>query len=69
VCPVRRFSFTVRAVEPTTAVRFEDDGVKAACLEDPSLGYALLSIVVCSQTNELTSARLQLADVYRRGSG
>jgi len=62
--PPYRWQLGARAVEPTRAVEFDGACLRGKCADDPELGYLLLTRISAALVQVLSSARLQLADVY-----
>jgi CRP-like cAMP-binding protein len=66
--PPYRWRFDARAVERTRAIALNGQCLRAKCEENPRLGYELLKRVAGVFVERLLSARLQLLDVYGKGS-
>lgn len=63
--PPYRWHFDARAVELTTAVRFDAKCLRDKCEEDHDLGYELMKRFSDVVLQRLQATRLQLLDVYR----
>jgi CRP/FNR family transcriptional regulator, cyclic AMP receptor protein len=62
--PPYRWQLSARAVEPVRAVEFDGACLRGKCADDPELGYRLLTHISGALVQVISSARLQLADVY-----
>ncbi len=67
--PPHRWSFDGRALEPTSAISLDATCLRAKCVDDPQLGFALMQRLATVVYARLRSARLRLADVYGRPKG
>jgi len=56
--------FQARALEPVEALAFDGGQLLAACREDPSFGYALMSRMLGIVSERLEVTRLQLLDMH-----
>jgi CRP/FNR family cyclic AMP-dependent transcriptional regulator len=65
--PPYRWHFDGRAVEPTTAVRFDGACLRAKLGNDPALGYALMRRFAEIIVERLQATRVRLLDVYGDG--
>ncbi len=59
-----RWEFDARALEPTTAVVFDAEQLRALFREDCCLGLRLVQRLLFVVTERLKAARLQLLDLY-----
>lgn len=62
--PPYRWQHDARALELTRALAFDGACLRRKCDEDPRLGYELMQRFSRIITERLTSARLQLLDLY-----
>ena len=56
--------FQARALEPVTALAFEDKALLAACKADPTFGFAFIYRVLEIVSERLQATRLQVLDHY-----
>jgi len=56
--------FQARALEPVTALAFDDKALLAACNADPAFGYAFIYRVLEVVSERLQATRLQVLDHY-----
>lgn len=62
--PPYRWTFDARALEPVGALAIDGACLRAKSLEDPVLGFALLSRVSQALLERLQATRVQLLDLY-----
>lgn len=62
--PPYRWTFDARALEPVGAIAFDGACLRTKSLEDPSLGFALLSRVAEELLRRLQATRVRLLDLY-----
>jgi CRP/FNR family transcriptional regulator, cyclic AMP receptor protein len=62
--PPYRWQFGATAVQDTVTFELNAIAVRAACEEDPALGYALLRRVMSAASSRLHATRLRLLDLY-----
>lgn len=62
--PGSRTHFQARALSHVDTVAFPGDRLKAACEQDPAMGYALMKQLLELVTERLDAARMQLVDIY-----
>ncbi|MGA7834703.1 MAG: cyclic nucleotide-binding domain-containing protein [Acidimicrobiales bacterium] len=62
--PPYRWTFDARALEPVGALAIDGACLRAKSLEDPALGYALLSRVSRELLSRLQATRLRFLDLY-----
>jgi CRP-like cAMP-binding protein len=55
---------TARTVQPTRAVAFDADRLRALCDTDPRLGYHITRQILSAVAERLQATRLQLLDVF-----
>jgi len=66
--PPYQWQFGATAVQDTVTFELNAIAVRAACEEDPLLGYALLRRVMSAASSRLYATRVRLLDLYG-GSG
>jgi len=66
--PPYRWHFDARALEQTRALSFDGTCIRNKCETDHRLGYELMKRLAYVFTQRLEASRLQLLDVYGRGS-
>jgi CRP-like cAMP-binding protein len=66
--PPYHWRLTARALEPTRAIALDGKCLRHKCEEDHDLGYELLKRFGHMVVQRLDATRLQLLDVYGRGS-
>ena len=62
--PPYEWQFGATAVQQTTAFELDAAAVRAACEEDPGLGYQLLRRVMSEASSRLQAARIRMLDLY-----
>jgi CRP/FNR family cyclic AMP-dependent transcriptional regulator len=62
--PPYRWTFDVRALQPVGALAIDGACLRAKSLEDPALGFALLSRVSQELLRRLQATRVRLLDLY-----
>jgi CRP-like cAMP-binding protein len=62
--PPYRWTFDARALEPVGALAIDGGCLRAKSLEDPVLGFALLSRVTRELLERLQATRVRLLDLY-----
>jgi CRP-like cAMP-binding protein len=62
--PPYRWHFGAVAAEHTLTVRFDADGVRRLCAEEPALGYELSQRFMSVVVERLQATRLRLLDLY-----
>lgn len=62
--PPYRWRFSARALQPTRALAFDAQCLRAKCERDHDLGYELVKRFARVVTERLEAARLQLLDLY-----
>jgi CRP/FNR family cyclic AMP-dependent transcriptional regulator len=62
--PPYRWTFDARARDPVGAIAIDGACLRSKCLEDPALGFALLSEVTHELLRRLQSTRVRLLDLY-----
>jgi len=62
--PPYAWQFGATAVQQTTAFELDAAAVRAACEEDPGLGYQLLRHVMSAASSRLHAARIRMLDLY-----
>jgi CRP-like cAMP-binding protein len=67
--PPYRWTFDARALEPVGALAIDGACLRAKSLEDPVLGFALLSRVSRELLRRLQATRLRLLDLYGEPRG
>ncbi|MBM4269397.1 MAG: cyclic nucleotide-binding domain-containing protein [Deltaproteobacteria bacterium] len=67
--PPHRWLFDGRAITLTRAIALDGACLRAKCEANHDLGYELLKRVTHVMAERLTSARLQVLDLYGDGSG
>lgn len=58
------WQFGATAVQDTMTFELNAIAVRAACAEDPGLGYALLLRVMSAASSRLHATRVRLLDLY-----
>jgi CRP-like cAMP-binding protein len=67
--PPYRWTFDARATVPVGALAIDGACLRSKALEDPSLGFALLSLVSQELLERLQATRIRLLDLYGRPRG
>lgn len=67
--PPYRWTFDARAMEPVGAIAIDGACLREKSLEDPALGFALLSNVAQELLARLQATRLRLLDLYGAPDG
>ncbi len=67
--PPYRWTFDARALDPVGALAIDGACLRTKSLEDPALGFALLSRVSLELLSRLQSTRLRLLDLYGESHG
>ena len=67
--PPYRWTFDARALEPVGALAIDGACLRAKSLEDPALGFALLSRVSQELLGRLQATRVRLLDLYGEPRG
>ncbi len=62
--PPYRWTFDARAIQPVGALAIDGACLRAKSLEDPALGFALLSRVTQELLQRLQATRIRLLDLY-----
>ena len=62
--PPYQWQFGATAVQDTVTFELNAIAVRAACEEDPGLGYALLRRVMSAASSRLHATRLRMLDLY-----
>lgn len=62
--PPHRWSFDVRALEPTLALAFDGHCLLEKCEQNPALGYELMKRFATVMTRRLRATRLRLLDLF-----
>lgn len=62
--PPYQWQFGATAVQDTVTFELNAIAVRAACEEDPALGYALLRRVMSAASSRLHATRVRLLDLY-----
>jgi len=62
--PPYEWQFGAAAVQNTTTFELDAAAVRAACDEDPGLGYQLLLRVMPAVSSRLQAARIRMLDLY-----
>jgi CRP/FNR family cyclic AMP-dependent transcriptional regulator len=62
--PPYQWRLTARVIEAVRAVEFDGECLRRKCEEDPVLGYDLLTRIAGDLADHLTTAYLQVLDVY-----
>ncbi len=62
--PPYRWTFDARVIEPVGALAVDGACLRAKCLEDSELGFALLSRVTQELLGRLQATRVRLLDLY-----
>jgi CRP-like cAMP-binding protein len=62
--PPYEWQFGATAVQQTMAFELNADTVRAACDQDPGLGYQLLRRVMPAASSRLQAARIRMLDLY-----
>ena len=65
--PPYRWQFGALALEQTLTIRFEAEGVRRLCAEDPALGYELSQRFMAIAVRRLQATRMRLLDLYGQG--
>ncbi|MBK6618563.1 MAG: cyclic nucleotide-binding domain-containing protein [Nitrosomonas sp.] len=66
--PPYRVAFDVRAIEPVSAVQLDGECLRSKTESDHELGYQLMQRFAQVMLQRLQATRLQMLDVYRKGS-
>lgn len=64
--PPYRWTFDARVLQPVGALAIDGACLRAKSLEDPALGFALLSRVTQDLLERLQATRMRLLDLYGR---
>jgi CRP-like cAMP-binding protein len=64
-----RWTFDARALQPVGALAIDGACLRAKSLEDPALGFALLSRVTQELLERLQATRVRLLDLYGGARG
>jgi len=67
--PPYRWTFDARAMEPVGAIAIDGACLRDKSLDDPALGFALLSNVSRELLSRLQATRLRLLDLYGTARG
>ncbi|MDH3752923.1 MAG: cyclic nucleotide-binding domain-containing protein [Acidimicrobiia bacterium] len=62
--PPYRWTFDVRAVEPTSAIALDAACLRGKCDDDPAFGYEMYKRFAGLVRDRLQATRLQLVDLY-----
>lgn len=62
--PPYEWTFSARAIEPTSAIAVDAGCLRGKCDDDPALGYEMFKRFASLIRNRLQATRLQLVDVY-----
>ena len=62
--PPHRWTFSARALEPTSAIAIDAACLRGKCDDDPALGYEMLKRFAMLVRNRLQATRLLLLDLY-----
>jgi CRP-like cAMP-binding protein len=62
--PPYEWQFGAAAVQQTTTFELNADTVRAACEQDPGLGYQLLRRAMSAASSRLQAARIRMLDLY-----
>lgn len=62
--PPHRWTFSARAVEPTSAIAIDAACLRGKCDDDPALGYEMLKRFSVLVRDRLQATRLRLLDLY-----
>jgi CRP/FNR family transcriptional regulator, cyclic AMP receptor protein len=67
--PPYEWRFGATAVQQTMTFELNAAAVRAACEEDPGLGYQLLRRVMSAASSRLQAARIRMLDLYAASPG
>jgi CRP/FNR family transcriptional regulator, cyclic AMP receptor protein len=67
--PPYEWQFGAAAITETAAFELDAAVVRAACEEDPGLGYELLRRVMSAASSRLQAARIRMLDLYAASAG
>jgi CRP-like cAMP-binding protein len=62
--PPHRYVFDGRAIDETSAIRFDGTCLRGKCEADPALGYALMQRVATVMYERMQAARVRMLDLY-----
>ena len=62
--PPYLWQFGATAVQDVETFELNAIAVRAACEEDPGLGYALLQLVMAAASSRLHATRVRILDLY-----
>jgi CRP-like cAMP-binding protein len=65
--PPFQWQFGATAIQDTVTFELNAIAVRAACEEDPGLGYALLQRVMSAASSRLHATRVRVLDLYSAG--